>query len=90
MWSRRQKGKEKGGEDNDRDNYNKHNREARAENITSTATTTSYDNNGILHILKKKKFSFLFFRWFPQTHHNLGKWFCRSRGVKKVTKEVQK
>ncbi|HEY6882956.1 MAG TPA: NAD(P)/FAD-dependent oxidoreductase [Nitrososphaeraceae archaeon] len=54
MWSRKRKGKENGGEDNDRDNYNKHSREARAENITSTATTTSYDNNGVSHILKKK------------------------------------
>ena len=54
MWSRRGKGKESGGEDNDKDNYNKHSREARTENILSTATT-SYDNNGgELHILKKK------------------------------------
>jgi len=33
MWSRRGKGKERGGEDNDKDNYNKHSREARQKTL---------------------------------------------------------
>jgi NADH:quinone reductase (non-electrogenic) len=88
MWSRRGKGKEKGGEDNDKDNYNKHSREARTKNTTSSATT-SYDNNGVLHILKKKNSPSFSFDGSPKHIIILGSGFAGVEVLKRLQKKFK-